>query len=725
MKFFKLFCLCSALAACCLRAAGQQHLTSTWGATLNVSLLDTITHLNIPVELKQGITAEQLEITLYPVKSDKVPNNVAITAFTCRELTDIGGKKFIVVDINNRPVVKPGIYQLEFRIKKRNPNPDSTIQSLPISLTVNAAEVKAISTVIITRKDGFFFFPYKMSVARLQIQESGKKMPLDTITIRTLKTINAANENVPGIIRISASSPRVGPGGLLDLDFDILGKLPLGKVTTTAELTAPQLPEPVSITVEVTTRRGIYLIIIIIILGLAIGFLVRTFLESRITLSTARLNAIELLRVIAVESKNRKDLIFLNAVNAIKEKLNIVMQGSKDGPITTEVTDSTGKLTAAINDHNARRVQVEQSLNELLILIRAIAKLPDHFKSVSGNAESLLLTAKQVNASGDAASANISFEQIKNGFETRFSEAVKNFRSQVQKGINSFDNSLFTLVDLKPRIASIKLKLDEIEQGLAAKADMGTFEKIYNVDLQVNELLSYAGGQIFNNLLAVTNILKDKPLNNVDALNTLTEKSAKILEQINAGKEQTYSLFETFSNELNDLQEKFKLAMMAQTEILDEQAALKSDNDKDRKAIEASVNGGRYLEAANAVVIFLRRNHQRNLAVAGKSIVNTLSNFTVNPPQNTFSIFSVTTELQTPPDELQNLFLQTQSDIRTAKLWQTILSGLVILLIGCALYADSFIGTPMDIASVFMWAFLLDISVATITGGLGARVAKK
>ena len=62
--------------------------------------------------------------------------------------------------------------------------------------------------------------------------------------------------------------------------------------------------------------------------------------------------------------------------------------------------------------------------------------------------------------------------------------------------------------------------------------------------------------------------------------------------------------------------------------------------------------------------------------------------------------------------------------IARAKRTQNILSGIAITVIGYALHADAFMGTPMETAGVFFWAFLLDVSVGTLTSGLVAKIAK-
>jgi hypothetical protein len=73
------------------------------------------------------------------------------------------------------------------------------------------------------------------------------------------------------------------------------------------------------------------------------------------------------------------------------------------------------------------------------------------------------------------------------------------------------------------------------------------------------------------------------------------------------------------------------------------------------------------------------------------------------------------TQLQSFQDDLELEQDRTLRVIARARFWQTIIAGVLIVFAGYALFADSFMGTPGDIASAFFWAFVMDISIATVT----------
>ena len=85
-----------------------------------------------------------------------------------------------------------------------------------------------------------------------------------------------------------ALEPAAGADGVLVLEYR-LEDFPLGTTTRTVELRSPQLTAPVTIAFEVTNRRSPFLIPLVVVVGLGLGWAVRKFLSFAI--ERARRNA--------------------------------------------------------------------------------------------------------------------------------------------------------------------------------------------------------------------------------------------------------------------------------------------------------------------------------------------------------------------------------------------------------------------------------------------------
>lgn len=700
---------------------GQTYLTSTWGNSINVSLKDSINQISIPVDLK-GVKVGDLQLSLQGIKSDRVPNNVDINVFSAYSIIEKAGKAFILLEIKKDASTQPGIYTLEFRINKNNS--DST-QSLSITLIANGAEVKPLpSSIIIERNDVFFGFGDQLHGAKIQLRESGNKMPLGPVTLHTIKTVNSKNEQVNGVISAVNTGSFASPGGLLSVDFAFDGKFTPGKLTSTVEIQAPQLREPIPVTIEINSRRGFYLIITVILLGLIVGFFLRNFLDSKINLSSARLNAIEMLRVMDAEDKKRPDAVFLKKTAEIRSKLSIAIKNNKDTSINDAVNKAKTDLETAITDYNTRLLNTQQELDNIEGLVNIMSKLPPQFSGVVANISNDLLAAQNKNKAGDADSARQALATLKKKTDTHVGDVLKGFKDELFDSFNRMKQSLFQLPGAKTQVNSIEEQVNKITLDIATEVNNALLNNVYSIDASVHDLRMSIGRELFSQIQGVEKALDGISLNNVDSFNTMIKEAEAVLDNIRNRDLSVYELFKVLPKKLDELQGSLRKALLDQTVLSTEDPALNPQNETDRNNIKTAVNSGEYINAATIARDFIERNKVRG-ALLFADAPNRLGGFAFAPSRVLLELTNKTTTLQVPPTELQQVYIQTYKSWQHFKFWQTFLSGIVIVIIGCALYADSFTGTAGDIASVFMWAFLLDISVATITGGLGARVAKQ
>src|SRR5204862_5351026 len=168
--------------------------------------------------------------------------------------------------------------------------------------------------------------------------------------------------------------------------------------------------------------------------------------------------------------------------------------------------------------------------------------------------------------------------------------------------------------------------------------------------------------------------------------------------------------------DLNGLHDEIRAALNTQTKIKDEKPHLIEANKIDRKAIESDLNNTLYAEAAEKIVNFIRKNETATPeSFDGKeSVISVPELRQINAPiLPEFKNGEIGSQIRYLPNSMDEIQDQTIKTIAMAKFWQTLIAGILIMLAGYAMYADSFMGTPGDIASVFFWAFLLDLSVAT------------
>ncbi len=504
------------------------------------------------------------------------------------------------------------------------------------------------------------------------------------------------------------------------------------------EVVAPQLAEPVPLTLEITTRRGTYFLIAVIMLGWLVGYLVRVVLEKKIIINTARLSAIELLQIIVTESGNRPDAVFVKKANLIQAELGKAMKKTKDEDVNAAVTTAKEALNAAITDHNTRRTQLQQLLDNLQGILGSFTLLPAEFDTVAGDSQAQLSEATNKNISGDTTTAKEIFGKILPDLNLRFRNSLKSYRSQMITGLAGLAESNFKLPELKENLDQLLTQLNTIILSPPPEIDQPLLNTLNGINFRAEELLSQAGRLIHKKLSGITETfnaagiqLPDKSL--IEQLNkkgdtTLEKIGDTILEKIIATGPSVLDKIIGLPAELNSLHADLRKAMQAQTVLTNEDPSLVQGNKANRKAIDTDVNNGLYTEAAQKIVDFINVNkgvvqESSNTDMPGIDMPET-RNFN-SPLVPVFNINNGVSHLQALTNGLDTMHDQTLKTIAIAKFWQTLAAGILITLVGYALYADNFMGTPGDIASVFFWAFLLDVSIATLTGGLAAKVAKQ
>ena len=126
---------------------------------------------------------------------------------------------------------------------------------------------------------------------------------------------------------------QISAGGALPITYNLTGDFPLGSFTGNAQITAPQLAEPVTIQFEVKNRLGSWIIILLLVIGLAIGWLSRTYLTYQVELDKARLDGGRVLAQLAAQMDRIPDQKFAEALQITRTELERVLEGETPRPL--------------------------------------------------------------------------------------------------------------------------------------------------------------------------------------------------------------------------------------------------------------------------------------------------------------------------------------------------------------------------------------------------------
>ena len=140
----------------------------------------------------------------------------------------------------------------------------------------------------------------------------------------------------------------------------------------------------------------------------------------------------------------------------------------------------------------------------------------------------------------------------------------------------------------------------------------------------------------------------------------------------------------------------------------------------DKKTINDQTASREYVDAALKFAELSMTSMQRKKALLKKGIPAAVpSPAAVSPliwlQQTLFPAAVVQLPLREElPPALASFINRTFKQLAGAQLTQTFIFGVIIVWLGFFYFREKFVGTPIDMAAVFLWGFSLDVSVGTV-----------
>ncbi|MEP6914047.1 MAG: hypothetical protein ABJC89_00305, partial [Acidobacteriota bacterium] len=206
-----------------------------------------------------------------------------------------------------------------------------------VVLTVGGAPVPQTVTLQMTVPAALIVVPAALSVTRvlpvfggdgtralpLLVMETGGKSLASVHVVQQGRSSADGREYSGRLTFDPATIPAGQPG---QVPYRVDGDFPLGAVRTTVAVTAPELAAPLSVPVEVQTRRSKALLLILVVAGLVLGFLMRTYLAQQVQFGELREQAIAALRRVQATARGAADDTFRTDVEQAARLLKAVIE---------------------------------------------------------------------------------------------------------------------------------------------------------------------------------------------------------------------------------------------------------------------------------------------------------------------------------------------------------------------------------------------------------------
>jgi hypothetical protein len=618
-------------------------------------------------------------------------------------------------------------------------------QALTLQMTVPAAVVAVPAALSVTRVlpvfggDGTRALP-------LSLIETGGKSPVAARVVQQGR-FSADGKEYNGRLTFDPATIPAGQPGQAPYRVD--GDFPLGAARTTVAVTAPELAAPLSVPVEVHTRRSKALLLILVISGLALGFLMRTYLAQQVQFGELRAQAIAALRRVQNTASGAADETFRSEVERAARPLKAVIEADRSTveQLKGAIDTAERAATEAATHLQERLTAVIEALKEVNPIVQTSWRLP------AGVLEALAAAAadvKRIRAfveAGNAGAAGAQLDATRSAIDTALIESAGTWKREARALVNALEHlAQFLLPDARARL---KTALQSLSQSAtdtpetwidtAAATRLSTLKTMQAGMATARESLFEASMGVQDTWDAVERALVGAEVPDAAAWETPRVPTAEFASWL-ATASRDLALAPELRSRAEALAGVWRRALLAQTD--------------DAKVVE-DVSKAEYVEAAGELATVLARLAAERAAKAAAEVDDELQEDgatgghsgrmraasalrLVRPPQGRAFVapaggfrqggsadgtaaFQVLSAGGPAPLTIEAIEARTWQQLLAARRLRWALSAIGLSIVGYLLFEEKFTGTSGDLMAAFLWGFTTDIGLDALLSARGAK----
>jgi hypothetical protein len=601
---------------------------------------------------------------------------------------------------------------------------DDGAQVRDLILVVPAAAIDAPDSLIVVNEHGNPFGG--LTANQPQIWETTQHAWLTHLSLDQKGNTDANGEPAGRIVpKGTLDDIKPGSNALIELNkqYSLDGAFPLGTTKGKLVLQADQLAQPVTFGFEVHSRIWALWMFPVMAFGLGLGYLTRTTLSDRLQLNQERENTYALMALIDRALARNADGTFKAVARAIRgDAATAAQQPTADG-VKKDTTDLQNRFQAALDALNRRRGELDRNIASLQAIVGGSYGLPAALSTAVRNTKDALAAGLPELTNNDVGAAADSLRDKR----VALCRAAVDAGTLWLKQVAGVEAGIDLLKPFEPSAAA-----DLKGHWTTARAATGT--AVENLQNDVNS------GE--SNLQAALLALHV----GANALRNVTANVAAMIKSVVAGWTRILSAaslrqlaeWQAWQGRANDFAGAVDTSSPtdpsdAVTQFRDKAAALvdglravlmnQMGDEAGRNEIGGLLDHGNYNEAISAVAAANPRAAPFTAKVTLGGTAVAMPSFTVvqfaptaaNLPSGTIGFASPTRQELTPVDVL------AASAQRAVQETNCLLSWIYAALIagaGYFLFADKWIGTPLDFALVFFWAYATDIGAEAATAAV-------
>ena len=463
------------------------------------------------------------------------------------------------------------------------------------------------------------------------------------------------------------------------------------------------------------------------------GFLLRIYFDLKIGLNTARLRAAEFEQHLREELARRPDPIFQESLTNQLELLQpyITSNDYSAEQVTAAVTAAQAKLQSCNDDFLKRRLDFQTAMNTLNNSLGGDWALPPAFASLVEAGQGVLVRAI-TESSTNVVGAQALLAGAKKDLLVGFKVTANSYHKQLDTDMIQLDLTVGTVPELAEPLTQLKAEVAKLPITESSIDIAAVLRTLHDINVKFNAAAFAMGTSLLRIVSIVFNdfTASDVSLPDATALQALERSTQSFASQLSRPAFEDSNAIKQLNTQIAAIKGELKTVINSQTSIEGEDPALAAENATARKDIGALINKGTYRDAVLKVIEMLRKNGktQRTDTLLDKRKISTLlAVFPAAPASldRTGKLLPFVQLTDGPDRTGRNISAPVQLQRRIGRFNLGYRTAILVMIVGMGylIFYKSFVGTVTDFASVFFWAFTIDISVASITA-LIARMPK-
>lgn len=664
--------------------------------------------------LTQRVETRDEPIPPPPRSSDDPEKKSAPAATSQSQPPKTAGFARVVTVVLNSGAIPQSQYRFTLKLT------GATSLTRDLLLSVPASQVDAIDTLVVLSEWGKLdWFGEATTANQPQIWETSQKKWLTHVTLDQKGQTDAGTDPAGRIKPKRANLDDVVPGKneliLLGRDYDLDGPFPLGTAKGKLALNADQLTNPVTFNFEVRSRIWVAWLFAPMFVGLVLGYTARHWLADFLSLSQQKRKCYDLITLIDQALLDNKDSAFQDAIKAIRKHALAAAAKKTPENIKADLEKPQTDFQNATAELQKRRNELAQKIGVLGGIAQATYEVPAAITQALQGARKEIDTNIAVNlAFNDVATAKAAFDDSYKTVRTAAIEAGNGWikaASQLDLVIELLEpafgpNGADLSAELKAIVNPVGAAVVEFHKDTTgAVAPLTTMlGTLHSSVCALGQFRDQLASRVRNRLEHLTLMLDPhwlpQPTLWTDWLRDSKAFAATVEKLVPRDPKA-----EPLKDEGQKLATQLDGALRNQTK---DQAF--------QKELDELLNQKKVVDAVTRLATALRPKQAIETMLAsaeeGATVPYDIRIMGAAAPM-VYASYAISAE----PDSAAIALLQarTEREIETAGWLQTLIFGAVIVGAGYFLFADKWVGTPIDFAAVLFWAFATDIGADAAT----------